>query len=95
MQKTAFEAPAAANDAAESKPLRTQRCETCRYSFNNPAAAKENLLDLTCHRMPPRANPLLKPTPDGPRVAGCIAVFPPVFAGEWCGEWASSVAVMQ
>jgi hypothetical protein len=59
--------------------LKSDTCATCAHRY------RENK-EIQCRRNPPAAHPILVGTPQGPRLAGTLSVFPVVQETQWCGE---------
>ena len=64
--------------------IAADRCGTCKFSFKADKM-------MVCRRNPPVAQAVMRGTPEGPVPIGCVANFPPIQDGQWCGEYVRGV----
>lgn len=57
-----------------------RRCSTCKYHVGAGA-------ELYCRFNPPVVHPVIGMTPQGPRPAGQVTLFPKVEPSWWCGQY--------
>ena len=67
--------------------IRPNSCLTCA------AMHRENPQLMQCRLNPPTVTPILEFTPQGPRVAGNVTMFPQVNAGMVCRQYVRGVAL--
>lgn len=68
-----------------SIPILTEvSCLLCHFQVHEKQG---DATQMFCRRLPPKPEVIMVPTPKGPMPGPVLAVFPPVQAAMWCGEF--------